>query len=178
MRHCANTSEGMRGRIWALLRQRDRTRLGGGEAQHAAGTSDGVPDLTVDTDTEETKQQAPTAAAVGTDIGSAGGEGTTPPGWAAASDGEPPDEFSLEKAAATAQPREQELTDRRCLVLKEIGRREIIEFLDSYGQYKRGCGNTPVPLSLFVQRDLLSAIAKYEFGLATPEELTEGDLER
>jgi hypothetical protein len=72
----------------------------------------------------------------------------------AASASAPPDEMFLEEAAATAQPQEQHLTDERCLFLKELGRREIVEFLDSYGQYKRGCDITPVPLSLFVQRDL------------------------
>ena len=93
----------MRVRIWALLRRRDQTRLGGGEEQHAAGYGDNMPDLTVDSNPEETKQQAPTAAAVGTDTSSSG----VPPGEAA-SDGEPPDEFFLEEAAATARPREQE----------------------------------------------------------------------
>jgi hypothetical protein len=127
-----------------------------------------MPSLIPDPAPAEQKQEAPPMRR----------EGAPPPVGMAASASAPPDEMFLEEAAATAQPQEQHLTDERCLFLKELGRREIVEFLDSYGQYKRGCDITPVPLSLFVQRDLLSAIAKYEFGLDSPEELTDGDLER
>ena len=73
------------------------------------------------------------------------------------------------------------------LSLKELGRKEIVEFLDNYGQYKRviefengvnGQNYTPVPLSLCVKGDLLSTIATVELGLASSEELTEDELEK
>ena len=78
-------------------------------------------------------------------------------------------------------------TDELSLSLKELERKEIVEFLDNYGQYKRVIefendvnrqNYTPVSLSLCVKGDLLSTIATVGLGLASSEELTEDELEK
>ena len=92
MRHCTQTSENMRVRIWALLRRRDMEQPCAGIGDDASDPD--MPGLIPDPATTEQKQEAPPRRR----------EGAPPPVGTAASASAPPDEISLEEAAATGRP--------------------------------------------------------------------------
>lgn len=97
MRHCTQTSENMRVRIWALLRRRDVEQPSAGIGGDVLDQEEGMPGLIPDPAPAEQKQEAPTMRR----------EGEPPPVGMAASASEPPDEVFLEEAAATGPPPER-----------------------------------------------------------------------